>query len=838
MPSLTRDEARARAALLTVDDMRVDLDFTRGEQHFGSRTTIRFRCAEPGAESFVDLRPIGDPTVLRLNGGDLDPGTLSEGRLPLTGLLADNTLEVESTMAWSRDGQGLHRSVDPADGEAYVYGHLFLDAAPTVFACFDQPDLKAPYTLSVLAPEHWVVVGNGAETRIGPVKDADSAFAAASGAPVRWELARTQPLSTYFVTVCAGPYASVRDEHDGIPLAIYGRASLADELHAQAPQMFEVTKASFDHYHQLFGIRYPFGKYDQIFVPEFNAGAMENPGCVTFRDQYLFRGATTHEELLLRSNTIAHEMAHMWFGDLVTMRWWDDLWLNESFAEYMAYRTLTSATEFTDAWVEFSIVRKMWGYAAERAPSTHPVAGSPAPDARSALQNFDGISYAKGASVLRQLIAHIGDDAFVAGVTAYLRDHEFGNGELSEFLAAMSAASGRDLTEWSRAWLETAGADTIGTHLGGTIYRQAPPEHPADRPHTLDIAGWTDGEEVFRVPVMITAERTEDDQLAAAPPAAVVVPNASDLTWATVDLAPTTLEALAGQLGRVPDEGARAVVWTALLGGVYRGVTDPRLALDVYTAVAPQESNDSVLARVSLQLTDRLVPCFLPFDGRESAMGRVAGVAMRVLRDAEQGSARSLVAARLLARTTTDKDRLFAWLEGRHLPQGLDGDRDFRWIVVRNLAGRGLLDEGGIEDVRRSDDTLSGRLAALGARAAIPDVASKGWAWTELTQRRDVSNYEALALAGAFWAAPDPTLVGGYVDRVPDAIARMSGWMGDDALERVIKVFFPRTLVSRETAAMGERALAREDLTAGVRRALTDQAHELAEALRSRATFG
>ena len=833
MPSLTRDEARARAALLTVDDMRVDLDFTRGDENFGSRTTIRFRSSSEGAQTFADVRPVGEPTVLRLNGIDLDPSTLVDGRVPLTSLLADNVLEVECTMAWSRDGQGLHRSVDPADGEAYIYGHLFLDAAPRVFACFDQPDLKAPYTVSVLAPESWVVVGNGAERRGDAERSEGGEF---SG--VRWELATTKPLATYFVTVCAGPWASVRSEHDGIPLAIYGRASLAAELEAQAEQMFAVTAASFDHYHSLFGIRYPFGKYDQVFVPEFNAGAMENPGCVTFRDQYLFRGAVTREELTTRSNTIAHEMAHMWFGDLVTMQWWDDLWLNESFAEYMAYRTLTTATEFTDAWVDFSIVRKMWGYAAERAPSTHPVAGSPAPDALSALQNFDGISYAKGAAVLRQLIAHIGDDAFIAGVTAYLRDHEFGNGELSEFLSSMSEASSRDLSSWSRAWLETAGADTISTELGGVILRQTPPAHPADRPHTLDVAGWTDGAEVFRVPVTITAERTEDSMLASAPPAAVVVPNAGDLTWADVDLAPATLAALSGQLGSLPDEGARAVVWTSVLGGVYRGVVDPRLALDVYTAAAPQEGNDSVLSRVSLQLTERIVPCFLPFDGRESALGRVAGVAMRVLREAEPGSARALVAARLLARTTTDKDRLRAWFGGQHLPQGLEGDRDFRWIVVRNLAGLGLLDEDGIDEVRRTDDTLSGRLAALGARAAIPDVASKGWAWTELTRNREVSNYEALALAGSFWSAPDPALVGAYVDRVPDAVARMSGWMGDDALERVVKAFFPKAMVSRETAAMGERALARDDLTPGVRRALADQAHELAEALRSRATFG
>ena len=821
--SLTRDEAATRSATITVEHVTVELDLTQGAREFGSRTAIRFRCHTPGpgSRTFVDLRAIR-VGMIRLNGVELPPTALHDGRLILTDLCEDNLLDVEATMAYSRDGQGLHRSVDPADGREYVFGHLFLDAAPTVFACFDQPDLKAPYAVSVVAPSEWVVVGNGAEQRDG----------------TRWMLAQTPPLATYFVTVCAGPYAVARSEHDSIPMGIYARASLERELRAQAPQMFEVTAASFDYYHALFGIRYPFGKYDQVFVPEFNAGAMENPGCVTIRDAYLFRGAATDEDLLVRSNTIAHELAHMWFGDLVTMRWWDDLWLNESFAEYMAYRTLTQAGLFPQAWVDFSIGRKMWGYAAERSPSTHPVAGSPAPDALSALTNFDGISYAKGASVLRQLIAHIGDEAFVAGVTAYLNEHAFGNGELREFLAAMSRAAGVDLTNWSGAWLETAGADTISTELGGWVGRRVPPDHPADRPHTLDVAGWSDGAEVFRVPVRVTGDWTHDEALAVAPPAAVVVPNASDLTWADVDLAPATLSALTTQLGAIPDATARAVVWSALLGGVYRGTVDPRLALDVFTAAAPQEQHDGILARVSTHLTDRIIPCFLPPEAGPSAVGRVAGVGYRVLREAVPGSAQAVVAARLVARTTTDEDRLRAWLDGAHLPTGLDGDADFRWLVVRNLASRGRLDEVGIEAVRRADDTLSGRLAALGARAGIPDVASKGWAWTELTTNQRLSNYEALALGGGLWLAPDPTLVEPYAARFPDAVVRMSGWFGDDAMDRIVKAAFPRPLVTPATAAMAAGALAREDLTPGVRRALRDQAHELDEALASRALYG
>src|SRR5690606_29970905 len=345
MANLTREEALARAALLEVTAYDLDLDLTGGDEEgrrtFGSRATISFRCTRPGESTFLDVAA-EEVHEITLNGRRLDPASVRAGRAALPDLAEENVVTVRATMRYSQDGQGLHRALDPGDGRHYVYGHLFLDAAPRVFACFDQPDLKAPVTMTVTAPDGWTVVGNGAATRVSDT---------------RWELATTRPLATYFVTVCAGPYVSVHDVHDGIRLGIHARASLGGPLREHAPQMLEVTRACFDHYHRLFGIRYPFGEYHQVFVPEFNAGAMENPGCVTFRDSYLFRGAATEDEVLTRANTIAHEMAHMWFGDLVTMRWWDDLWLNESFAEYMAHRTLAAATPWTGAWVASTMAR-------------------------------------------------------------------------------------------------------------------------------------------------------------------------------------------------------------------------------------------------------------------------------------------------------------------------------------------------------------------------------------------------------------------------------------------------------------------------------------------------
>ncbi|MEP7018042.1 MAG: aminopeptidase N, partial [Actinomycetota bacterium] len=600
MPNLTRTEAAVRSALIDVGGYRLELDLDQGSTIFESTSVVRFRCVTPGASTFLDVKPQLLQRVT-LNGVDVDLTGFDGERIALNDLAAENEVVVTATMRYSNDGQGLHRAVDPADDRHYVYGHSFLDAAPRVFACFDQPDLKAAYDVLVTAPLEWIVLGNGAATRVGPRT---------------WSLARTRPLATYFFTVCAGPYVSVLAEHDGIPLGIHARASLREPLERQAEQMLTITRASFDYYHSLFGIRYPFGEYHQVFVPEFNAGAMENPGCVTLRDQYVFRGATTHDEVLTRSSTIAHEMAHMWFGDLVTMRWWDDLWLNESFAEYMSDRTLYEATEFTDAWVDASMARKPWGYSAERTPSTHPVAGSPAADAQSALQNFDGISYAKGASTLRQLIAHIGDDAFIEGVGDYLRAHAYGNAELTDFIGAMERASGTDLQAWAHSWLRTAGLDAISvdTTTGGDlitsakVHRIPPVAHPADRSHTLDVAGFSGGTEVFRVVTTVAHDETTLPELDGQRAADMVIPNAADLTWANIRLDPATLAAAPRELPMVPDAQARAVVWTALMDGVALTEIDPRHMLAVLATSWAGECNQSIINRVGMEMSQRTIP--------------------------------------------------------------------------------------------------------------------------------------------------------------------------------------------------------------------------------------
>ncbi len=829
MPSLTRDEAGTRAALVEVVSYEVDLDVDTGPRTFESTSTVRFRSREVGASTWLDVAPVVLHEV-RLNGRELDVAELVDGRFALRDLAHENVVVVRATMAYSRDGQGLHRAVDPADDEAYLYGHAFLAAAPRMFGCFDQPDLKAPYTISVAAPAHWTVVGNGAASHTGPG---------------RWTLATTPPLATYFVTVCAGPYVTRRAEHDGIPLAVHARRSLEGPLDRWADQILTLTQQGLDRYHGLFGIRYPFGEYHQVFVPEFNAGAMENPGCVTIRDDRLFRGSATEDALLVRARTIEHELAHMWFGDLVTMRWWDDLWLNESFAEYMATTTLVHATEFHEAWTSFGIVRKTWGYAAERRPSTHPVAGSAALDAASAQQDFDGISYAKGASVIRQLVAYLGEDAATRGVAAYLREHAYGNGTFDDLVGALERAGNQDLGAWCDAWLRTADRDRLrveteeedGVIRSARLTRDVPRQHPADRVHVVDVVGWTDGVEQVRTLVRTGGDVTELPELVGRPRPAVLVPNASDLTWAGVDLDPATVTALPGQLSRIPEGPARVVVWSALVDAVSAGVMDPRPVLRLIASEWVSESSPPLLERLASTAVRRFVPEFLLEAEHDAAWQAMADAGDLLLSRSEPGSNHAVIAARTVAECSRDEALLRRWLAGPDAPSGLGADTDFRWLLLGNLARRGRLEPDELDDAEEADPTFGGRLAALQARASQPTEEAKAWAWAQVVEERSTrSNHQLVALLQGFWSTPDLDLVRPYVGRFFTEVPRLSAWVGDDALARVVRFGFPR-VVERSTLRLADEALQQGSLSPATRRNIVDGASALGEAVDSRERY-
>ncbi|MGW0214602.1 aminopeptidase N [Micromonospora chokoriensis] len=830
MPSLTRVEATARGAAITVESYQVDLDLTGGAELFRSRVEIRFR-ATPGTATFAEVKPI---TLLgvRLNDRDLDPGLLVDNRLPLDDLDAENTLVVEAEMAYSNAGEGMHRFVDPADGETYLYAMSFLDNAQRIFAAFDQPDLKAPFTLSVTAPTEWTVSGN--------------AEVVANPAPGRWEFAPSAPLATYFFSLVAGPWHVRRAEHDGVPLGIYCRRSQAEHLDADVDEIFTVTGQCLDRFHELFTERYPFGKYDQAFVPEFNAGAMENPGIVTFRDDYIFRSAVTDTQREQRATTIAHEMAHMWFGDLVTMRWWDDLWLNESFAEYLGTRVTAEATRFDQAWTTFAMRRKAWGYAADQRPSTHPIAPDEVADADEGLLNFDGISYAKGASVLRQLVAWLGDEAFLAGLNAHFAAHRFGNATLDDLLASLSSASGRDLSGWAELWLRRPQVNTLraevvvdadGRYTEVAVVQTAPESHPVRRPHRIGVGRYSADGSVLRDEVdidpAVDGDRTVLGQLEGLPAARLLLLNDGDLTFAKVRLDPASAEAVPLVLPVLTDPLPRAVLWGEALDAATDGERPVTGLVDLMVAALPTET-EVIIAEDVLTLSRSLVDRYLDPLTRSAALARVAEACQRLLDGAPAGESLQLAAARGWIAATTDDDLLVGWLAGRDVPAGLKVDAELRWAVLRRLVVLGAAGEAEIAIEAAADVSATGAERAAHCRAALPDPAAKQAAWEIIVRDTDLSNRLLEATAEGFWQPEQAELTAAYVDRyfteMPDAARRRTPWTAD----RVAALAFPRYAVAQPTREAATALLARDDLTPGLRRVVTDADDDLRRALVAR----
>ena len=848
MSSLSRVEAAERAALLTVGAYEIDLDLTVGDERFRSVTTIRFRSATPGATTFVEVKP-AQLLGVRLNGASIDPSGLVDNRLPLTGLLAENTLIVEAEMAYSNTGEGLHRFVDPADGETYLYAMSFLDDAQRIFAAFDQPDLKAPVTLTVTAPPEWTVAGNGVVTD--------------RPAPGRWEFATTEPLATYFVSLIAGPYHSRHTEHAGVPLGVFCRRSLAEHLDRDIDEIFTVTRQCLDRFHELFDVRYPFGKYDQVFAPEFNAGAMENPGLVTIRDDYVFRSAVTDSERERRATTIAHEMAHMWFGDLVTMRWWDDLWLNESFAEYLGTWVTAEATRFTGAWTTFGMRRKAWGYAADQRPSTHPVAPTEVADSAAALLNFDGISYAKGAAVLRQLVAWLGDDVFLAGLRAHFAAHRFGNATLADLLDSLSAASGRDLTGWAEVWLRRAQVNTLraevsladdGRYAEVAIVQTASPGHPVRRPHRVGV-GLYDSEfattrlrERLELDLDPAVERTVIGELAGQPAARLLLVNDGDLGYAKVRLDPSSAAAVPVLLPGLGDPLARAVLWGEMLDAVTDGERDVADLVSLILTALPAETEVIVVEDV-LTLAHSLIDRYLDPAARLAALEYVVQACDRLLaRPAPAGTADTaagpdsgsvrLAAVRGLVAASADPARLTGWLAGTGVPDGISVDADLRWALLRRLCVLSAAGEAEIAAEQATDRSATGVEQAAACRAALPDPAAKERAWQVIADDTELSNRLLAANATGFWQPEQAELTESYVERyfaeMPAMARRRTAWVAD----AVANLAYPRYAVTDQTRELAEALLARDDLVPGLRRVVADADDDLRRALAARTAAG
>ncbi len=840
---ITRAETAERARLLRIAGYDVSLDLTRGAEVFGSQSVITFDCTAPGSATYVDL--VAERIhEISLNGRAIDPaGAYADGRIALAGLAAHNELRVVADCLYSADGTGLHRSVDPADGRVYTYTKFEPAYARTVFANFEQPDLKAPFTIAASVPAQWTVLSNEAA--------AGEPVAVADGAVAHWQFEPTPPLSTYLFALVAGEYAVVRGSHTTprgqvIPLGLACRQSLAEFLDAE--DIWEITRSGLDYYTGLFERDYPFAKYDQAFVPDFSAGATESAACVIWTDAALFRSRVTDSAHQLRASVVLHEMAHMWFGDLVTMQWWDDLWLNESFAEFCAALSSAEATRFTDAWATFCLGRKSWGYRQDQLPSTHPVAAD-VPTLSQAIANFDGISYAKGASVLRQLVARVGRADFFAGVRAYFAAHGWGNATLADLLEALETSSGTNLTAWSDAWLKTTGPSTLraefkldqaGSFRSFDVVQEAGDQELTLRPHHIAIGLYNriGGRLVrtYRVEADIAGPRTALADLTGQPRPDLVLLNDDDLTYALLRFDDRSIRTLTSSIGLLDDALARAVCWCSVIDMVRRA----ELAVPAFISMAAAglASEPSVAAvRILMDATgavlDQLADPAWVGEGRR----QLADTAATLLAAAEPGSDHQLAWAQLLCRTAASPqqlDLLGEMLAGLQVAPGLTVDADLRWAMLLRLAATGRASNADIDAELARDETDSGARHAAACRAARPDAGAKAQAWRLLTET-ELPVDSVQEIAGAFYQPEQADLLAPYAARYLQILPALWAARGGHLRVRLGEALFPRTAAGPELIAQIDALLAAGGLDPGLVRVLVEQRDLVERAMASRA---
>ncbi|MFE5302370.1 aminopeptidase N [Streptomyces sp. NPDC056632] len=841
--NLSRDEAHERAELLSVDGYEVYLDLRsavgesgEGVRTFRSVTTLRFRRTGAGDSTFVDLIA---PSVnaVTLNGRALDPAVVFDGaRIALDGLADENELVVDAQCAYSRTGEGMHRFVDPEDGEVYLYTQYEPADARRVFANFEQPDLKAPYRFEVDAPEGWTVWSNG----VGE-QDAEG----------RWRFAGTEPISTYITCVVAGPYHYVTDTYRRgdleIPLGAMCRKGLAK--HFDADDVFLITKQGFDFFHDNFDYPYPFGKYDQAFVPEYNLGAMENPGMVTFREEYIYRGKVTQAAYERRANVILHEMAHMWFGDLVTMVWWDDLWLKESFADFMGSFSLAEATRFTNSWVTFANNRKAWAYRADQLPSTHPITAD-IRDLEDAKLNFDGITYAKGASVLKQLVAYAGRDAFLEGARRYFKRHAYGNTRLADLLTVLEETSGRDMKAWAKSWLQTSGVNTLTPVVtydaeGRVTELAVLQEGDELRPHRAAVGLYrlSGGELVryARVEADITGARTVVAELAGAEKPDLVLVNDDDLTYCKVRFDEASLATLRAHLGDITDPLARALCWSSLWNLTRDGLMPARDFVRVVLDFAGRETDIGVLQMVHAWAQSAVTHYASP-EGRPQAGRLLAEGGLRELRLAEPGSEHQLTWARFFAAVASsdaDLQLLEGLLDGSAAIDGLEVDQELRWAFLEPLATHGRADEARIGEELARDDTATGKRHQVRCLAARPSAAVKAQAWAQVVESDALSNALVEATIAGFVRSSQRELIAPYAEKYFAAIERIWSERSIQIGMDVVRGLFPGLQDRPETLAATDAWLAEHASAApALRRLVLEARDDLARALRAQECDG
>ncbi|MCQ1953108.1 aminopeptidase N [Arthrobacter sp. zg-Y238] len=809
--NLTRSEARERAELLDVESYDVNLDLTRGETVFGSTTVVRFS-ARPGTSTFIDA--VTD-TVHRitLNGVALDPAEVSDGvRIQLPNLAESNELVVDADARYMNTGEGLHRFVDPVDNEVYLYSQFEVPDSRRMFAVFEQPDLKATFRFTVTAPSHWDVISNSPTPE--PLAAGDLTDASPRST---WSFEPTPRISSYITALIAGPYQSVRSEltsSDGrtIPLGVFARRSLMQFMDAE--NIFELTRQGFAFYEEQFGTPYPFEKYDQLFVPEFNAGAMENAGAVTFLESYVFRSRVTEATVERRAVTILHELAHMWFGDLVTMRWWNDLWLNESFAEFMSTLAAAEATEFRQAWTTFASLEKAWAYRQDQLPTTHPIVAE-IRDLEDVQVNFDGITYAKGASVLKQLVAWVGQDKFMAGVREYFGKHAWQNTELSDLLSELETASGRDLSDWSAKWLETAGVNTLrpefetdedGTITSFAVLQSAIEEYPTLRPHRLAIGFYNPDEDgrlqrTHRVELDVDGERTEVPELAGQPRPALLLLNDDDLAYAKIRLDAASQHTATRSLRNIADSLPRTLVWASAWDAARDAEIPARNYVELVLQNIASESDSTVVQVLLRQLATTLAFYVSPQD-REPMTVAAAESLWELASAAEPGSDSQLQFVKAFAaHASSDEqlDSLAGLFTGDRSLEGLAVDADLRWELLTGLVAGGRLGAADIDAELERDATATGALAAAMARAAIPTPEAKAAAWESIVERSDMPNAAQRSAIAGFMRVHDTGLLEPYAQKYFASIRDVWASRTHEIAQQIAVGLYPSRLTRQDT---------------------------------------
>ncbi|HKE51948.1 MAG TPA: aminopeptidase N [Actinomycetes bacterium] len=840
--NLTREEAAGRASLLAVESYAVELDLTTSEQTFRSTTLITFSARPPDESTFVDLIA---PTVhsITLNGRSIDPSVAFDGtRIQVDGLAEHNELRIDGECAFMNTGEGLHRFVDPVDKLVYLHSQFQVADARRMYACFDQPDLKGRFQLTVVAPAQWEIVSNSPTPTPQPLPDGKAI----------WVFEPTAPVSTYITALVAGDYHAVRAEHRVgdrvVPLGVFCRQSMVDYL--DADEIIDVTKRGFDYYLEKFDYPYPFEKYDQLFVPEFNAGAMENAGCVTVYEDYIFRSKVTDAAYERRAETLLHELAHMWFGDLVTMRWWDDLWLNESFATYASVLCQAQATRWRKAWTTFANSEKSWAYRQDQLPSTHPIVAD-IKDLEDVQVNFDGITYAKGASVLKQLVAWVGLDNFIAGLRQYFKKYEWGNTTLADLLSILAETSGRDLSSWSKEWLETAGVNTLrtdfavdenGRYSSFAILQEAPDAWPTLRSHRIavglydrDPSGKINRRD--RLELDISGPRTEVADLVGILEADLLLLNEDDLTYAKVRLDPKSMALVAEHIDAIQDSLPRALCWSAAWDMCRDAELPARGYLRLVLGGIGNETDISVVqtllrqARAALdQYTD---PAFRP-----EGLAAMAARMKELLYAAAPGSDQQLAWARAfvdVASSSEDIALIHGLLAGSDQIDGLAMDPELRWHLLTRLVVLGAAGEDDIDAELDRDNTAAGQRYAASALAARPTAEAKAEAWESVVVKSDLPSAIQAAVIGGFTQPNQLELLEPYVSKYFEVIDSIWAGRTNQQAQQIAFGLFPYLRVQLDTLETTDRYVAKAEPAPALRRIVLEGRDGIARALRARA---